>query len=163
MDFLWSPWRFRYVSAAREPGDGCPFCGLIRQDPACDRESYVLLRARRNLVFLNLYPYTTGHLLVAPYVHVARLADLDEDTSVEMMLLARRAESALEAAYHAEGYNAGMNLGKCAGAGVADHLHLHLLPRWAGDTNFMSVIGETRVLPEDLLATYDKLALFFRS
>lgn len=163
MDYLWSPWRFRYVSAGRQDGEGCPFCGLIQQDPARDRESYILCRARRNFVFLNLYPYTPGHLLVAPYAHVARLADLDEDTSEEMMLLARQAEGALEAAYHAEGYNAGMNLGKCAGAGVADHLHMHLLPRWTGDTNFMSVVSETRVLPEELPVTYDKLMPFFRA
>ncbi|MGH9358841.1 MAG: HIT family protein [Terriglobia bacterium] len=161
MDHLWSPWRFCYVSAGQRD-HGCPFCSLIQQDQARDRESYILRRGRRNFVFLNLYPYTTGHLLVAPYEHVARLADLDDETLEEMMLLARQAEIALQSAYRAEGYNAGMNLGSCAGAGVADHLHLHFLPRWTGDANFMSVVGETRVLPEELRVTYEKLEGFFR-
>ncbi len=161
MDHLWCPWRFQYVSAGR-PDHGCPFCNLIQQDANRDRENYILRRASRNFVFLNLFPYTTGHLLVAPYQHAARLADLDGDTLGEMMLLARQAEIALQSAYHAEGYNAGMNLGRCSGAGVADHLHLHFLPRWIGDANFMSVVSETRVLPEELPVTYGKLEGFFQ-
>ena len=161
MDYVWSPWRFRYVSSSRA-GDSCPFCYLIQQDTSHDRENYILRRARRNFVFLNLFPYTTGHLLVAPYEHKARLAELDEETLQEMMLLARQAEIALQSAYQAEGYNAGLNLGRCAGAGVADHLHLHFLPRWTGDTNFMSVVSETRVLPEDLQTTYGKLERLFQ-
>jgi ATP adenylyltransferase len=161
MDHLWSPWRFRYVSQGVS-GDGCAFCEMIRRDPVHDRESYILHRGRQNFVFLNLYPYTTGHILVAPYAHVPNLSGLDQDTLNEMMRLTRKAEDALEAVYHAEGYNMGMNLGKCAGAGVADHVHLHFLPRWVGDTNFMSVVSETRVLPEELSVTYDKLANFFQ-
>ena len=161
MDYLWSPWRFRYVSEVART-DGCAFCELVRRDPSHDRESYILRRSRLNFVFLNLYPYTTGHVLVAPYAHVACLSDLDVESLQEMVSLARHVESALAVVYHAEGYNMGMNLGKCAGAGVADHLHLHFLPRWVGDTNFMSVVSETRVLPEDLSVTYDKLASFFQ-
>lgn len=161
MDYLWSPWRFRYVSEGARRND-CPFCEMVRQDPAHDKEQYILRRARLNFAFLNLYPYTTGHILVAPYVHAANLSALDDDVLKEMMVLARQAETALEAAYHAEGYNLGMNLGKCAGAGVADHLHLHCLPRWGGDTNFMSTVAETRVLPEDLPTTYDKLVGYFQ-
>jgi ATP adenylyltransferase len=160
MDYLWSPWRFRYVTEVAK-ADGCAFCELVRGDPARDRDHYILRRARLNFVFLNLYPYTTGHLLVAPYAHVAYLSELDPASLQEMASLARVAEHALAAVYHAEGYNLGMNLGKCAGAGVADHLHLHFLPRWVGDTNFISVVSETRVLPEDLPVTYDKLAGFF--
>jgi ATP adenylyltransferase len=162
MDYLWSPWRFRYVSEGVK-ADGCAFCEMIRREPAYDRDSYILQRARLNFVFLNLYPYATGHILVAPYRHVPYLGDLDGESLTEMISLARNVERALAAVYHAEGYNLGMNLGKCAGAGVADHLHLHFLPRWVGDTNFMSVVGETRVLPEDLPTTYDKLAPFFRN
>jgi ATP adenylyltransferase len=161
MDYLWSPWRFRYVSEGTKR-DGCAFCEMIRCDPARDRESYILHRARLNFVFLNLYPYTTGHILVAPYAHVAYLSDLGRESLQEMISLTRSVEGALAAVYHADGYNMGMNLGKCAGAGVADHLHLHFLPRWMGDTNFMSVVSETRVLPEDLSVTYDKLACFFQ-
>jgi ATP adenylyltransferase len=161
MDYLWSPWRFRYVTEGVKQ-NGCVFCEMARRDPARDRDSYVLQRAPLNFVFLNLYPYTTGHILVAPYAHVSYLSDLDSESLKEIMLLARNIERALASVYHAEGYNVGMNLGRCAGAGVADHLHLHFLPRWVGDTNFMSVIGETRVLPEDLSVTYDKLAPCFR-
>jgi ATP adenylyltransferase len=162
MDYLWSPWRFRYVSEGIK-ADECAFCEMIRRGPAHDRQYYILRRARLNFAFLNLYPYTTGHILVAPYRHVPLLSDLDPETLTEMMALARNAERALATVYHAEGYNIGMNLGRCAGAGVADHLHLHFLPRWVGDTSFMSVIAETRVLPEDLSVTYDKLAPFFQN
>jgi ATP adenylyltransferase len=161
MDYLWSPWRYQYIREGTRR-NGCPFCEMARRDPARDRECYILHRARLNFVFLNLYPYTTGHVLVTPYAHVASLSDLGDETLQEMMVLARQAEAALKSTYHAEGYNAGMNLGKCAGAGVADHLHLHFLPRWVGDTNFVSVVSETRVLPEDLSTTYDKLVGFFR-
>jgi ATP adenylyltransferase len=130
-------------------------------DPAHDRENLVLYRGRFNFILLNLYPYTTGHMLVTPYAHVADLDQVTLETLVEMMGLAQRLQTALKESYNPEGYNLGMNLGKCAGAGVADHLHLHLLPRWTGDSNFMTVVGETRVQPEDLFATYDKLAAFF--
>ncbi len=156
MDHLWSPWRFRYVS--EPPGaHECAFCEMACRTPAHDREQYILHRGKFNFVFLNLYPYATGHLLIAPYAHVANLERLRDETMQEMMALTKTSQQALAAAYRPEGYNLGMNLGKCAGAGVADHLHLHLLPRWVGDTNFMSVVGETRVLPEELSTTYDKL------
>ncbi|MGH9407211.1 MAG: HIT family protein [Terriglobia bacterium] len=135
---------------------------MAQAEPSRDRELYILHRGRRNFAFLNLFPYSAGHVLVAPYEHAARLACLEDATLHEMMMLARRAEAALDAVYHSEGFNLGMNIGKCAGAGVADHLHLHFLPRWTGDTNFMSVIGETRVLPEELSATYDKLIAHFQ-
>ena len=160
MDYLWSPWRYRYVSRAGK-GDSCPFCPMVALDPRRDREHLVLFRGQHNLLLLNLYPYTTGHMLVTPYAHVAGLDQITAETLVEMMGLAQRAQSALKKCYNPEGYNLGMNLGRCAGAGVADHLHLHLLPRWAGDVNFMTVVGETRLQPEDLIVTYDKLAPFF--
>jgi ATP adenylyltransferase len=160
MDYLWSPWRYRYVSQAGK-GEACPFCLKKEMDPAQDREQLILHRGQSNFVLLNLYPYTTGHVLITPYSHVASLEQLPPETLVEMMGLAQQLQGILKACYNPEGYNLGMNIGKCAGAGVADHLHLHLLPRWTGDLNFMTVIGETRVHPEDLLATYDKLAAFF--
>ncbi len=130
-------------------------------DPSHDRENLVLYRGRDNFILLNLYPYTTGHALVIPYAHVANLDQVTSETLAEMMALTQRLQAALRTTYNPEGYNLGMNLGKCAGAGVADHLHLHLLPRWTGDSNFMTVTAETRVQPEDLSATYDKLATFF--
>lgn len=157
MDILWSPWRFGYVSEAAK-SDRCVFCEKAAADASRDREHLVLHRAHSNFVILNLYPYTTGHTMIAPYAHVPDLVHLETETLLEMMELAKKVELALEVNYHPEGYNLGMNLGKCAGAGVADHLHLHILPRWTGDSNFMTVVGETRVQPEDLLTTYDKLA-----
>jgi ATP adenylyltransferase len=160
MDRLWSPWRYQYISKA-SPAEGCIFCeqSAARQD----RENLILLRAEYSFVLLNLYPYTTGHLMIAPYAHVATLEDADDLTIAEMMLLAKRAEARLRAVYRAPGFNIGMNIGECAGAGVAGHIHTHVLPRWTGDANFMSTVGETRVLPEDLDTTYEKLLNAFNS
>lgn len=161
MDTLWSPWRFRYVSEGAKDA-ACPFCEMAASSPAKDRELLILLRAAHNFVFLNLYPYTAGHILVAPYRHAADLGGVDEIALHELISLARQAEAALRSAYHCEGLNVGINVGRCAGAGVANHLHLHCVPRWNGDANFMTVTGETRVLPEELSATYNKLSPYFQ-
>ena len=161
MDQLWSPWRFRYVNEVVASGH-CVFCKLASGDTARDRVNLILHRARFNFVVLNLYPYTTAHVLIVPYPHISQLTQLEPNALGEMMALAQKINSAIETTYHPDGYNLGINLGKAAGAGVADHLHLHFLPRWAGGENFMTVIGETRVLPEELITTYDKLAPFFR-
>jgi ATP adenylyltransferase len=158
MDLLWSPWRFRYVSQA-SPSDACIFCQKAAEQR--DEENFVLHRARHCFVILNIYPYSSGHLMVAPYAHVANLAGVPPEGLAEMMELARRAEHALEQAYHPDGMNLGMNLGQAAGAGVAGHVHMHLLPRWFADSNFMTTIGETRVIPEDLSATFQKLKPYF--
>ena len=157
MDRLWSPWRYRYVSSDLK-AEECVFCAKPRES---DSDGLILFRGRHNFILLNLYPYTTGHLMVAPYAHVANLEDLPEETAVEMMALARRAVRSLKRVYRPEGLNVGLNLGQCAGAGIADHLHLHVLPRWTGDANFLSTIGETRVLPEDLGETWRKLSAVF--
>jgi ATP adenylyltransferase len=162
MDYLWSPWRFRYVSEAGK-SDRCFLCEKAAGDPSRDRDELILHRGRANFLLLNLFPYTTGHALVAPYAHAATLEEVDPESLSEMMELARRLLKSYKSCYNPGGYNLGMNLGKCAGAGVADHLHLHVLPRWTGDANFMTVIGETRVQPEDLSTTYDKLLRCFRS
>ncbi|MBI4875584.1 MAG: HIT domain-containing protein [Acidobacteria bacterium] len=158
MDRLWSPWRYQYVSRA-SPGDACIFCEKSASDR--DRENLVLYRGKHNFVLLNLFPYTNGHLMIAPYRHVAGLAGAGEAVLAEMMRLTVEAERALGEAYRPRGLNLGMNLGECAGAGIAGHIHMHVLPRWMGDANFMSTVGETRVLPEDLETTYDKLAPLF--
>lgn len=158
MDYLWSPWRYRYVSQNPDAG-ACIFCDKITKGG--DKENFILHRGRLNYVLLNIYPYTSGHLMVAPYAHVAELGALTPEALVELMELAQRAERALRETYHPDGLNLGMNLGQAAGAGVAGHLHLHILPRWFADSNFMTTVGETRVLPEDLTATYDKLLAFF--
>jgi ATP adenylyltransferase len=155
MDHLWSPWRYRYVSQSI-PDEQCLFCRIAASDQ--DKDNYVLLRAEHNYVLLNRYPYTSGHLMIAPYAHVATLEETDPKTLEEMMRLAQRAEAALRAIYHPGGVNVGINIGKAAGAGVAGHIHMHVLPRWAGDVNFMTTVGETRVLPEDLETAWGKLS-----
>jgi ATP adenylyltransferase len=176
MDYLWSPWRYQYVtSGAPEPAgaEPCLFCRIAqaaatpdreaRDREAMDRENYVVLRAERNFVVLNRYPYATGHLLIAPYEHVATLEQARTETMEELIRLAQRAEAAVRRIYHAGGVNLGFNIGQCAGAGVAGHIHMHVLPRWHGDTSFITTTGETRVLPEDLETTWNKLATGLRT
>ncbi len=158
MDRLWSPWRYRYVSRAAV-SDGCVFCQKPQQT---DAEALILFRGRLNFVILNLFPYTTGHLMVVPYEHSAVLEELGERTAIEMMALTRRAVGCLKRVYKPSGLNVGMNLGECAGAGIAQHLHMHVLPRWPGDANFMTTIGETRVMPEDLSDTWQRLSAAFQ-
>jgi ATP adenylyltransferase len=158
MDHIWSPWRYKYIATA-DRQEGCVLCQIEQEHK--DAENYVVHRARLNFILLNLFPYTSGHLMIVPYEHQASLAALDEATTTEMIELAKRAQNALEAEYHPDGFNIGMNLGRSAGAGIADHLHLHVVPRWSGDANFVSVVGETRVLPEDLAATCEKLKRHF--
>lgn len=158
MDYLWSPWRFRYV-AGEEPEPGCVFCRKMEQNN--DEENLIVCRGLNNFVLLNLYPYTSGHLMIAPYRHIGELSCADDATWTEMMALTRKAAQALQTAYRPDGINLGMNLGKSAGAGIADHIHMHVLPRWHADSNFLTVIGETRVLPESLTETYRKLKPLF--
>jgi ATP adenylyltransferase len=154
MDYLWTPWRYRYIAEAARIR-GCVFCDL----PAANRdeETLIVLRGVKNYVILNRYPYTSGHVMIVPYLHTADFARLDAETTTELMLFAQRVQTAIDSVYHPDGFNLGMNLGRSAGAGIADHLHLHLLPRWQGDTNFMTTVGETRLEPEDLSTTYEKL------
>jgi ATP adenylyltransferase len=154
MYYLWTPWRFTYIADTAK-NDRCIFCDLLAEGD--DEKSLIVLRGEKNYVVLNRFPYTSGHVMIVPYTHVADLSGCDNETLSEMMQLARRVQVALAAAYKPEGYNLGMNLGRCAGAGITGHLHLHVLPRWTGDSNFMTVVGETRIEPEDLATTYRKL------
>jgi ATP adenylyltransferase len=154
MDYLWTPWRYSYIADAAKD-EGCVFCAA--QAMKDDSAALIVFRAARNFVILNRYPYTSGHVMIVPYAHSADLAAAVSDTLAEMMVLAQRVQIALEKTYHPQGYNLGMNLGRAAGAGVTGHLHLHVLPRWSGDSNFMTVVSETRVEPEDLSTTYEKL------
>ena len=158
MEVLWSPWRHEYINAigSENPATSCIFCAA-EQHPADDERNFVIHRGENNFVILNRYPYISGHLMVAPYQHVARLSAAAKQTTDEMMDLLKRCEQALREVYKPEGFNVGMNIGRVAGAGVADHIHMHILPRWGADTNFMSTVGDTRVLPEDLQMTYQKL------
>ncbi len=160
MDHLWSPWRYGYVSKTGSNQE-CIFCA--KSAAAADRENYIVYRGQYNFVLLNIFPYSCGHLMVAPYRHVATLQDLDAATLTELAEITQMAEKSLRTAYNAPGYNIGMNIGGSAGAGIAGHLHMHVLPRWPGDVNFMTAIAGTRVLPEELAVTYDKLLAAFRS
>lgn len=135
------------------------FCEKIRQME--DRRNYILHRGKHNFVVLNLFPYTSGHLLIVPFLHAALLEDIPDEALVEMMQLTSDASRHLRAVYRPRGLNIGMNIGECAGAGVAEHIHMHVLPRWPGDVNFMTSVGETRVLPEALETTYEKLKAAF--
>lgn len=158
MDRLWSPWRFSYISKAGS-NSTCIFCEKAASSN--DRENLVVFRGKLSYVLLNLFPYTSGHLMVAPYAHVPTLADASQEIVSELMLLTRTAESHLRSIYRPDGLNMGLNIGKSAGAGVAGHIHMHVVPRWTGDANFMTTIGETRVLPEELPKTYDKVKAAF--
>jgi ATP adenylyltransferase len=161
MDRLWSPWRYDYIKSgstkeqAGQP-DACIFCSLP-QNPADDEKNFILHRAAYNYIVLNIYPYISGHLLIVPFAHLGELDAASKETTDELMDLSKRCQTVLRETYRPHGFNLGMNLGRSAGAGVADHIHLHIMPRWTGDANFMSTIGETRVIPEDLTETYRKL------
>jgi ATP adenylyltransferase len=160
LDRLWADWRSVYVGNTDAAGkDGCVFCNLV--DATDDAEALVLERTDRTITVMNLYPYGSGHLMVAPTRHVGSFVDLDDDETVSMARAQQRALWAIDAAYSPEGANVGANLGRAAGAGIPGHLHVHLLPRWSGDTNFMTSIAETRVLPESLRTGYDKLKAFW--
>ena len=135
---------------------GCVFCDILN-NPASDEEKFILKRAGFNFVILNVYPYVSGHLMIVPYEHIADLDKASKDTSDEMMDLTKQCQSALRDVYHPDGINLGMNMGKAAGAGVANHFHMHILPRWYGDANFLTTIGQTRTIPESLKDTFEKL------
>ena len=154
MDFLFTPWRYAYVTAATKPGE-CIFCSISQSQN--DAQNLVVHRARHCFVILNAFPYTSGHTMVVPYEHVDELQKLAPPAAAEMMSLTQRLEGVLRSLYHPDGLNLGMNLGKAAGAGVAGHIHMHIMPRWVADVNFMTTVGETRVLPEDLQTTYQRI------
>ncbi len=157
MDRLWSPWRAKYVATGIDSkSDNCVFCE-IGQSTENDEKNYVIHRAGHTYVVLNRYPYITGHLLVVPYQHIADLSIAPKDITDELMDLTKRSQSALRQTYNPTGFNLGMNLGVAGGAGIVNHLHMHVLPRWSGDTNFMTSIAEARVIPESLETTYMKL------
>jgi len=154
---LWAPWRMTYIGAP--PAKGCIFC--VAREARRDADCYVIHRSRRAFALLNRYPYNSGHLMIAPYEHVATLEDLSAGTAAELMALARRALKALRATIQPQGFNLGVNEGQVAGAGVADHIHLHVVPRWDGDTNFMPVLAATKVMPQHLRKTYRQLRRAF--
>ena len=154
MNHLWSPWRMEYITRSADDGE-CVFCRIIMQTD--DVGNYVIARGYSCLMLLNRYPYTSGHVMVVPFPHVARMDDLEDDCRAEMIELANRSILALEEEYNPEGFNVGINIGEAAGAGITEHIHLHVVPRWSGDTNFMTAVSGARVLPETLPDTYNRL------
>lgn len=157
MKILWAPWRIDYILS--DKGEGCIFC----EYPAArsDRDNLILFRGKLCYVIMNRYPYNCGHLMVVPYPHTSSFNGLSEETMTEMMMLTRRCTEHLAAAMRPEGFNTGLNIGVAAGAGIDEHLHMHIVPRWAGDSNFMPVLNDVRTVPEHLMATYDKLNPLF--
>jgi len=163
MKRLWTPWRMKYLKENKgEPG-GCIFCSKLRDGVEKDHDNLVLLRGERAFAMLNLYPYANGHMMVAPYEHTGELESLDSETLKEMMSLVSKGICALRHVSNPQGFNVGVNEGSAAGAGVADHVHIHIVPRWRGDTNFMGVVAETRMIPELLPQTYDSLIAAFKA
>jgi ATP adenylyltransferase len=155
MDFIWSPWRYDYLASGGRKPPSCVFC--VNDDRTHDADRLILYRGVHNFVILNLFPYTSGHVMVAPYEHLDTIVSATPDQLTEMMQLSQMIIAVLQKLYRPDGVNLGMNLGAAAGAGIREHFHLHVVPRWLGDANFVSVIGETRVLPEELGTTYQRM------
>ncbi len=154
MDYLWTPWRYAYVSGTEKTVD-CIFCEAPKEKD--DAKVLIVHRGQHCFVILNAYPYTPGHVMIVPYAHLDELRKLPTEAANEMMALSQRMETVLRELYHPDGINLGMNIGKAAGAGIAGHIHMHELPRWVADANFMSVVGETRILPETLDVTWKRM------
>jgi ATP adenylyltransferase len=154
MDYLWTPWRYAYVTTA-EGAKGCIFCDLPKKGD--DKKARIVYRGQHCFIILNTFPYTPGHSMIVPYAHLDELRLLPADAAQEMMTLSQRMEDVQRKLYKPDGVNLGMNIGKAAGAGVAGHIHMHILPRWVADGNFMTVVGETRVLPETLDMTWERI------
>lgn len=157
MKYLWAPWRMEYI--LKEKNEGCIFCEIPKENQ--DKENYVLYRGKFCFVILNTYPYNNGHIMIAPYVHIKNLEELNRDTINELMSLCQKSISVLKKKMNPQGFNIGANIGKVGGAGILEHVHLHIVPRWQGDTNFMPVISDTKVMPQYLSETYDLLKAAF--
>jgi ATP adenylyltransferase len=154
MDYLWTPWRYAYVSGA-DKAKGCIFCDAPKLGD--DRKARIVHRGQHCYVILNTYPYTSGHVMIVPFAHLDELQKLPPAAAQEMMVLAQKMEGVLRSVYRPEGINVGVNIGAAAGAGIAGHVHMHVLPRWTADSNFMTAVGETRILPESLDTTFERL------
>jgi len=154
---IWAPWRMQYILSKKGPE--CIFCEEPKEDK--DRENLILFRSTQGFIIMNLYPYNNGHLMVVPYRHVYSITELSNDELLDLMKMVQQSVQCLKEAFLPEGFNIGLNIGKVAGAGIEEHLHFHVIPRWVGDTHFMAVLGEVRVIPEHVLSTYDKFFPLF--
>ncbi|MFQ5752674.1 MAG: HIT domain-containing protein [bacterium] len=153
LDILWAPWRMDYILGEKE--EGCIFCSKVQEND--DKKNLILYRGDHNFVIMNKYPYNNGHLMVVPYRHIAELEILEDSESLEMIKIISKSIAVLKQTIHPEGLNIGLNIGTIAGAGIEDHLHFHIVPRWAADTNFMPVVGQTKVISEALAKTWERL------
>jgi ATP adenylyltransferase len=154
MENLWRPWRIKYILSDKEKG--CIFCDKLKERK--DRENYILYRSEHSFIILNIYPYNSGHLMVAPYKHVASFEGMEKDELAELFQMVNKCTKLLSATMQPDGFNIGVNLGRVAGAGVKDHVHIHIVPRWAGDANFMPVLADVNVIPEALDSVFDRLS-----
>ena len=154
---LYTPWRMKYVASTRTQVDGCIFCAQCNDGSERDPENFLVYRGQTIFALMNIYPYNTGHLMLLPYQHVATLSEMSPDMQFELISLTTYFTELLTDLMHPDGFNVGLNIGRAAGAGIDSHLHIHIVPRWSGDSNFMPVIGETRVLPEELESTYSRI------
>jgi ATP adenylyltransferase len=159
MDVLWAPWRMEYILSGKDEKSGCIFCGC--EDRSCHEERLILHYGSMSMVMMNRFPYNNGHLLVSPVRHTPDLAGLSPEENLDLILMVRKSLEIVKKVMSPEGFNVGLNLGKVAGAGVADHMHFHIVPRWNGDTNFMTVTGDVRVIPEHIRETYNTLKPYF--
>ena len=159
MKVLWAPWRMSYILSDKT--QGCIFCELPKQGK--DRENLILYRSSHNFVIMNRFPYNNGHIMVVPYLHVSTLEGLSDEALLDLVKVTQHAMKSIKGAFMSEGFNMGINVGKIAGAGMEEHIHLHMVPRWAGDTSFMTVFDDVRVIPEHIMSTYDKLFAAFHS
>lgn len=158
MKQLWAPWRLQYI--LEESPDECIFC--VKPEEDNDRENLILYRGNNVFTIMNLYPYNNGHLMIVPYQHVDDLGGLTDESLCELMILTKRSQRILQQVFSAQGFNIGINIGRAAGAGIDEHLHIHIVPRWEGDTNFMPILGDIKVIPQHIFATYDLLLPFFK-
>ncbi|MDD5447707.1 MAG: HIT domain-containing protein [Actinomycetota bacterium] len=154
MDIIFAPWRYEYVKNAQKH-EGCVLCEKAKEDK--DKENLIILRGERCFAMLNLFPYTSGHLMVAPYKHAGSIEDIDDETLLEMMVMSKKCMGALRKAFDPDGFNIGINIEHAAGAGITDHIHMHIVPRWEGDSNFMAVCADARVIPLDLEKVWENL------
>lgn len=159
MKRLWAPWRMTYIKNVKREEEGCVFC--IKPAQTDDKENLLLFRGKKCFVLMNLFPYNNGHLMIIPYQHTSDILDIDKETSGEMWKLLCLSKKALTTVMNPDGFNTGMNIGRGAGAGIDQHIHMHIVPRWNGDTNFMPVIGDTKVISQALSETYDALKPYF--
>jgi len=159
MDTIWAPWRISYLKNVDEKKSGCIFC--TKPAETCDRDNLILHRGKFCFVILNKFPYNNGHAMVVPYIHTAQTTDLCNETVLEMWHFVNQIKAALQKAFHPDGFNIGMNLNRTAGAGIDDHIHMHVVPRWNGDNNFMPVIGQTKVISQSLEDTFGDLKPYF--